>query len=177
MEDSMICDFRILRQLRKSRSLSIAELAERSGISASVISKLERNQTRAELNTLYRLAKVFRISLADMIALAENRVSHCTDEEKYRSGNFVFSRVTYGNIRCMHGFAPPSSTLSKPSLHEDDFELCWVLKGKLKVHLPSETTLLSPGMCIQFDALMPHTYEVLEECEVFIVHLKKDKRF
>ena len=109
-DDCKVCDFGILRRLRKSRNLSMAEVAELSGISISVISKLERNQTAAELNTLYRLAKVFRISLSDLIFLAENQVSHRADEEKYSSGSFSFSRITYGNVRCMHGFAPPSTT-------------------------------------------------------------------
>jgi transcriptional regulator with XRE-family HTH domain len=44
-----ICDFSILRELRKRESMSIADLAGRSGISASVISKLERNRTTAEM--------------------------------------------------------------------------------------------------------------------------------
>ncbi len=52
MEEEMICDFRTLRELRKSHALSIVELSEQSGVSASVISKLERNQTKAELDTL-----------------------------------------------------------------------------------------------------------------------------
>ena len=32
-------------------------------------------------------------------------------------------------------------------------------------------------MSLQFDALMPHTYEVLEDCEIIIIHLKKGNRF
>lgn len=76
MEEEMICDFRTLHELRKSHALSIVELSEQSGVSASVISKLERNQTKAELDTLYRLARVFRLSLADLISLAENQAPH-----------------------------------------------------------------------------------------------------
>jgi transcriptional regulator, XRE family len=177
MEEEMICDFRMLRELRKSHALSIVELSEQSGVSASVISKLERNQTKAELDTLYRLARVFRLSLADLISLAENQAPHQVNEEQYRSGDFTFHRVSYGNMRCMHGFARKSTTLSKPQLHSDDFETCWLRRGRLRIILPNETCLLEPGMSVQFDALLPHTYEVLEDCEVFIVHLKKGNRF
>ena len=52
----LICDFGILRELRKRENMSIAELSEQSGVSASVISKLERNQNTAEMDTLYRIA-------------------------------------------------------------------------------------------------------------------------
>lgn len=176
-ENEKICDFRILRELRKSHHLSIVELSEKSGVSASVISKLERNQTKAEVDTLYRLARVFRLSLGDLISLAEHKVAHLVNAERYRSGDFQFHRVSYGNFRCMHGFAEAGTKLSKPDLHGDDLETCWVLKGKVQIALPQELCTLEAGMSLQFDALMPHTYEVLEDCEIIIIHLKKGNRF
>ena len=72
----LICDFGILRELRKRENMSIAELSEQSGVSASVISKLERNQNTAEMDTLYRIARVFGLTLSDLISLAENKTSH-----------------------------------------------------------------------------------------------------
>ena len=41
-------DFGILRLLRRQFNWSIADLSERSGVTASVISKLERNLSHAE---------------------------------------------------------------------------------------------------------------------------------
>ncbi|MBR1966592.1 MAG: XRE family transcriptional regulator [Lentisphaeria bacterium] len=172
-----ICDFRILRELRKFHKLSIAELSEKSGVSASVISKLERNQTKAEIDTLFRLARVFRLSLGDLITLAENKIAHLVNEENYRSDGFVFRRIRYGNFCCLYGSADKGTKLSKPDLHGDDFETCWVKKGKVKIELPNEVCIVEEGMSVQFDALMPHTYEVLLDCEIIIVHLKKGNRF
>ena len=50
-------------------------------------------------------------------------------------------------------------------------------KGRLRFSLPNESYELTRGMSIQFDALLPHTYETLEETEIIIVHLRKGKRF
>lgn len=173
----MICDFSVLRELRKQHDLSIAGLSEKSGVSASVISKLERNLTTAETETLFRVARVFGLTLSDLISLAENRLSHRVDAERYVSGDFTFDRVDYGNMRAMHAVAPAGAKLSTPSLHRDDYELFWVLKGKIRFFLPKETCELSSGQSIQFDALLPHTYEALEDSEIIITHLKKGKRF
>ncbi len=172
-----ICDFGILRELRKRENMSILTLSERSGVSASVISKLERNQTSAEMETLYRLARVFGMTLTDLISLAENRMSHFLKAEEYRSGDFHFTRVSYANLRAMHADARKGAELSTPELHRDDYELCWVLKGGLRIRLPHETHNLGPGMSIQFDALLPHTYKALADTELFIIHLHKEKRF
>ena len=62
-------------------------------------------------------------------------------------------------------------------LHKDDYEILWVLRGRVRFTLPNETHLLEAGQSIQFDALLCHAYEVLEDCELFIAHLKKNKRF
>lgn len=173
----MICDFSILRELRKLHQLSIADLSAQSGVSASVISKLERNQTAGEMETCFRLARVFGLTLSDLISLAENRTSHRTAAKNYKSGDFEFTKVDYGNMRAMHAVAPAGAKLSTPSLHRDDYELFWVLKGKVRFILPKEVYELSGGESIQFDALLPHTYEALEDCEIIITHLKKGKRF
>ncbi len=173
----MICDFSIIRELRKQNKLSIADLAEQSGVSASVISKIERNQNSAEMETLFRMAKVFGLTLSDLISLAENRTSHLVSSERYCSGDFVFDRVDYGNMRAMHAVAPAGAKLSTPSLHRDDYELFWVLKGKIRFSLPKENYILHTGESIQIDALLPHSYEALENSEIIITHLKKGKRF
>ena len=172
-----ICDFRLVRDLRKREKLSLEQLSERSGVSISVISKLERNSGKVEMETLYRIARSFGLTLSDLIALAENRISHQVDEKRYRSGQFRFRRVTYGNLRCMFAEAEAGAVVSTPQLHRDDYELCWVLRGKLRFTLPQETHILTAGMSIQFDALLHHTYEALENVEMILIHLRKGKRF
>ena len=172
-----IYDFRLVRDLRKQGKMSLEQLSQKSGVSISVISKLERNSGHAEMETLYRIARVFGLTLSDLIALAENRISHQVNEECYQSGSFHFRRVMYNNLRCMHAEAKAGARVSTPELHRDDYELCWVLRGKLKFTLPKETHILSAGMSIQFDALMHHSYEAIEDVEMILIHLRKGKRF
>ena len=176
-ETAPLWDFRLVRDLRKREKMSLKQLSERSGVSVSVISKLERNAGTAEMDTLYRIARVFGLTLSDLIALAENRIARQVNEEKYRSGAFSFRRVAYNNLRCMFAKAPAGAKVSTPELHRDDYELCWVLRGKLKFALPKETHVLTAGMSIQFDALMHHSYEAVEDVEMLLLHLRKGKRF
>ena len=98
-------DFSILRDLRKRAKLSISEVSAGSGVSASVISKLERNQSRAELETLYRLARVFGVTAAELLNLAETRLTHPLHATEHRSEDFLFEEINYKNIRCLHGKA------------------------------------------------------------------------
>jgi len=170
-------DFSFLRQLRKRDDLTIGDVSGRSGISTAVISKLERNQTRAELETLFKLSRVFGLATNELIALAESRTSQRANSVKHVAGGFVFREVAYSNVRCLFGAAPKGARVSRPEIHRDDYEVCWVLSGKVRFTLPDEKHELTSGEAIQFDAILHHTYEALEDSKVVIIHLRKGKRF
>ena len=170
-------DFSILRDLRKKANLNIADVSAESGVAASVISKLERNRTRAELDTLYRLARVFGITAAELLSLAEARLSHPLKATAHRNEDFLFREINYRNIRCLHAKAEKGARMKHPNIHQDDYELCWILEGTLRLTLPSEVHELSAGQSLQFDALLEHTYEALTDCELLILHIRKENRF
>ena len=170
-------DFSVLRNLRKRENLTIADVSQRSGISPAVISKLERNHTRAELGTLFRLSRVFGLSTTDLLGLAESRTAHKKRASKHETNGFHFTEIRYANCRALHGTAPAGARASRPEIHGDDYEICWVQRGKIRFSLPDETHDLIAGEAIQFDAILQHTYEALADCEVIILHLRKGKRF
>lgn len=172
-----IYDFSVIRQLRKSRDLTIKDVSEASGISPAVISRLERNQAQAELETLFRLARVFGLSSTDLVSLAERRTSHAKSAFRYESGGFNFESVQYANVKCFHGRARKGHVISHPEMHRDSYELCWVLRGRISIALPSEKHVLEAGDALQFDAILEHSYEALDNLEIIILHISKGKRF
>ncbi len=170
-------DFSVVRDLRKRASLTIADVSTRSGISPAVISKLERNSPNVELATLFKLSRVLGLSVTDLIALAESRTSHRKRATTHESSGFQFEEVAYSNCRCLYGVAPRGARVSRPEIHGDDYEVCWVRRGHVRLSLPDERHELGPGEALQFDAILEHTYEALEPSEVVILHLHKGKRF
>lgn len=173
----MFYDFSILRTLRKRSELTIADVSGKSGVSTAVISKLERNQTGAELETIFRIARVFDLSAADLIALAEARTGHRKVATHRDIHGFSFDQIKYSNILCLHGNASTGEELSRPEIHEDDYELCWVLEGEVEITLPGEIHRLKSGESLQFDAIIEHAYRVIEDCRLLILHINKSRRF
>ncbi len=170
-------DFTILRTLRQREKLNITEISAQSGVSSAVISKLERNQTVPALDTLYRIARVFGMHPSDLLKLAECRSANHCRATKHRSSGFRFSEIRYGNIRCLLGTATAGDHVSRPKIHKNDYEICWVLQGHLRFTLPHETHELKAGDAIQFDAILEHTYKAMEDTKFLIIHLQKDKSF
>jgi len=85
--------------------------------------------------------------------------------------------IPYDGIDCFRARAGKGGALKRPEAHGDDFEICWVWSGRLRIELPAESYNLGPGEALKFDAILPHTYEILEDAELSIIHLKKTHRF
>lgn len=170
-------DFSIVRELRKRAGMTLEEVSGKSGISIAGLSKLERNQNMIELDTLYRLARVFSLSATDLLNLAESCSARMKKAKTYTSGPFQFEQVRFNGIDCFYAKALAGDSLSKPEAHGDEFEICWVRKGRIKITLPREQHTLTSGQALKFDAALGHSYEILEDCELSILHIEKTHRF
>jgi len=170
-------DFSIVRELRKNAGMTLDDVSRKSGVSIAGLSKLERNQNMIELDTLYRLARVFGLSATDLLNLAESCSAHAKTAEDYTSGPFAFQRVGFKGIDCFHAKATKGGKLSKPEAHGDEFEICWLHLGSLRITLPREQHELGAGQALKFDAALEHSYEILEDSELTILHLEKSHRF
>ena len=90
-------DFSILREIRKRADMTLSDLSKLSGVSIAVISKLERNQTQAEVGTLYKIGRVFGMRATDLLTLAEAPLSNRKESGFYNSDSFIFRAVRYAN--------------------------------------------------------------------------------
>ncbi|GJQ59161.1 MAG: response regulator [Candidatus Scalindua sp. AMX11] len=55
-----------LREIRKERKLTLKQLAERAGISVSLISQIERAESAASISTLNKIVSILNIRLRDL---------------------------------------------------------------------------------------------------------------
>lgn len=175
--NELTLDFSVVRDLRKRAGLTLEAVSQKSGISIAGLSKLERNQNMIELDTLYRLARVFGLSATDLLNLAESCSATLKTAESYDSGPFLFEKFSFKGIDCFQATARKGGELSKPEAHGDEFEICWLRKGHVRITLPRETHELTPGNALKFDAALPHSYEILKDSEMTILHIEKTHRF
>ena len=64
----------VLREQRKLKGLTQAELAERAGITMRYVSLMETGHRQPTISTLYALARAMDMSLAAFIDIIENRM-------------------------------------------------------------------------------------------------------
>lgn len=75
---------RRLRKLRKERKWSPADLAERTGLDAQDVIRIERGEARVGLETLIRLLVAFDVDAADFERLAAAEREKDPPVERFR---------------------------------------------------------------------------------------------
>lgn len=64
-----------LRMLRKKRRVTLTEVGEKTGLSVSFLSDIERNRTNPSLDTLEKLAEYFQVTVNQLMAAVESGAS------------------------------------------------------------------------------------------------------
>jgi len=66
---------RLLREEREKRGLSMNAVAQRSGLSHSIVSLIERDLRNPTLDTLLRIAEAIEIDLGEILIRARKEIS------------------------------------------------------------------------------------------------------
>ena len=154
-----------LREVREQRKVSIRQLASEVGMSAALISQVERGVTSPSLDTLRKLAQALDEPLFNLLdEPEERRVAIVRMERRLRltppDGSVSYSRISpgFGRLEVLEGVLQPGDASSSAPWAHPSEECAVVLEGELTVVLEDQTHALSEGDSIYFDSRLPHLY-------------------
>lgn len=147
-----------LRELRRQRSVTLAELAATTGISESTLSRLESGGRRPNLELLLPLARVYGVPLDELVG-----APHTGDPRVHirpvRRFGMTFMPLTRraGGMQAYKLVIPPrgGDVDPDPKVHEG-YEWLYVLDGRLRLLLGDQDLVLKPGEVAEFDTHVPH---------------------
>ena len=160
-----------IRALREAEGLSLRDLAGRSGVSAPMLSQVERGETSPTLAVAHRIAAGLDLSLSQLLRLDEGgsvTVVRATDPKpaSMRGGHRteVLTPALPGQRAELsrHVLAPRAATggPDDPPMHEPGArEVLHVVAGALVLHVDGERCALAAGDTASFDADLPHHIE------------------
>ncbi len=163
-----------IRELRQKHGLTIAEVAEQSGISRGMLSKIENAQTATSLETLAKLASALGVSLA-MLFRNYNIPSGSAQLVKRGEGMEVVRRGTKRghtyhllayNQEPTKRFEPLLITIDDasevfPTFEHPGTEFIYMLEGAIEYRHGQSTYRLEPGDSLTFRGDIPHGPEKL----------------
>lgn len=153
-----------IRQKRQQSEISLQELANRTGLTASFLSQVERDVTEPSISSLRRIASALEVPVffflldegapSPVVRKHERRVlrlSDTTAQWELLSPSDPQSQLEVVLTRLPPGVASGDEHQSHPG--EESFV---VLEGVLEVTVADETYVLQEGDAIQFRASLPH---------------------
>ncbi len=161
-----------VKALRESESLSLRELALRSGVSAPMLSQVERGETSPTLTVAARIAAGLDLRLSQLLRLDEDgAVTIVRAGERSRGGNkrrghsFEVMTASQPGQRAelsRHTLAANGATGAPddPPMHEPGSrETALVEQGAVVLVCDGQRFELKEGDCVTFDADLPHHFE------------------
>lgn len=162
-----------IKQCRTSHGLTLAALSERSGISGTMISKIERGRVSASLSTLDALAAAIGIPIANLFAGTVER----RDVSFVRAGEGIQvhrSGSTYGHTYKMigkvdakhtefecHIITLGDSAAGQPLFQHPGIEFIHMLEGRMTYRVGDEVFEMAQGDSVSFEAEVPHGPQAL----------------
>lgn len=156
-----------VRQLRRQKNLSLQQLAERSGMSAAAIHKIERSGMVPTITTLMKLAAALNRSVAyfvdeeqaepAVLVRADDRKAVFTSKERL---DLAGISGPYGHFFMAGAIAtiePGADSGAKRMEHPGE-ELIFMLEGTFSFEVEGEEYLLRRGDALHFRTDRPHRW-------------------
>ena len=161
-----------VKALREAAGLSLRDLSERSGVSAPMLSQVERGETSPTLTVAARIAAGLELRLSQLLRLDEGgSVTVVRASQRQRGGNRrrghsfeVLTSAQPGQRAELsrHTLAPGGATgaADDPPMHEPGSrETALIEKGSVVLVCDGQRYMLEQGDCVTFDADLPHHFE------------------
>lgn len=161
-----------IRALREAMDLSLRELSDRSGVSAPMLSQVERGETSPTLQIAARIAAGLELRLSQLLRLDEEgavtvvrRAERRTGPTGARGHGYEILTPPLPGQRAeisRHTLAAGARTggPGDPPRHEPGSrETAVVERGSLLLHCDGQRYELSEGDCVTFDADLNHHFE------------------
>ena len=148
-----------LRALRRKANITLAVLAETTGISVSTLSRLESGQRKATLELLLPLARAHRVPLDELVGAPPTGDPRVYARPNARSGQTILplSRRPGAPQAFKHVILAGPVLRPDPRTHEG-YEWLYVLGGRLRLVLGEHDLVLVAGEAAEFDTRVPHWF-------------------
>jgi transcriptional regulator with XRE-family HTH domain len=161
-----------IRALREAMDLSLRDLAARCGVSAPMLSQVERRETSPTLHVAERIAAGLELRLSQLLRLDEDGAVSIVRADERRKGPRERRGHSYEILTpplpgqraelSRHTLASGAVTggPGDPPMHEPGSrETALVESGVLRLVCDGRTHELEAGDCVTFDADLPHHFE------------------
>ena len=165
-----------VREARRAREMTLEALSAASGVSVAHLSRLESGARQPSLATLLNVAAGLGVPISRLLEgprePGPGTVVRGSEAPFYEGMGFRFQPLVpeAGPAGLAAIKVVFSADRAEPEYHRHEGEeWLYVLSGRLRLTLGSESTVLGPGDAAFFDGMLSHSFDVLGEEDVEIL--------
>lgn len=158
-----------IRSYRTANNESLQSLADRSGVSRSMIAQVESGQKSPTIMILAKLADAMNISLEDLVknpkGLHETEVLIPIKDNivSKKDSTFVCHQLTMKSNASLsdfyqYYFKEYGKTSFLANKVSGSIKYVWVEQGTLTIYLSSKKIIIESGQGVKFNATIPHRF-------------------
>ena len=166
-----------LRQVREHKGYTLKVVAQKAGVSESLVSQIERNHVSPAIDTLLALADVLDINLEFLfeeyrkerpvrITRADERATLAEEDIIYEELAKPGSTDKENSLEAYVLKMPIGSHTHRGSYGHLGRELGIITQGKAKLTYENKEYFLEEGDSASFSAAVPHVLENVGDCEL-----------
>jgi len=158
-----------LKRLREIKGVTLEQLAERTGLTKSYLSKVERGVSVPSIGTALKVADAFEVGVGDLFGVTASNNDFVVvrkDERKPfgRKGvnggqnryEAIAPGLAHGIFEAVIDHPPFDEPPGYKKNHHRGQEMIFVVKGRVDVAFPHTSIKLAAGDCIVFSGQLPH---------------------
>lgn len=174
--------FERIRQSRRLQKLSLENISERTGLSGSYLSQVERGIVNPSLSALGKLAEALDIPITSLLK-QENEsqperspYTVINPEQRHKliyPGSNVANEMLTPTLNQEFEFfwtsiAPGQGSRDEPYDHVG-YECGLIIQGTIEFYIGDDKIILKAGQSICFDPTVPHYWKNIGDCDVHAV--------
>ncbi|MFW6366162.1 MAG: cupin domain-containing protein [Spirochaetota bacterium] len=155
-----------LRYIREKKKKKLKEIAEKAGVSESLMSQIERNRISPAIDTLLRIADVldldFEYLFSDFRRKRKVNLVRAGERNEHRIGDVFFQQLSKTPGRGVHEVEAYIMEIAPGGMSKSDEyghmgkELGVIISGRGTFYIGNDEYVLEEGDSVSFDSDTPH---------------------
>lgn len=165
-----------LRSLRTTMGYSLDELARRSNLSPSTISRVETGKRTISLDVLVPLAGALHVDLDALLSqdADEDVVIRPAPSRAHGHTTWLLSRPTAGRLAVKMRIEPARRSRPVEQKVHPGHDWFFVMDGRVRLHLGQREIVVERGEAAEFATMTPHAIEAVDGPAELIMIFDRD---
>lgn len=168
-----------IRDIRKRKKITIAQMSEKIGLSKGFISNIENDNTSPSLNTLQAIASFLDVPLPYLLLEKKQHMKVVRKSERVNTtfnGIKIEHLTTQSGLRMMHVELPTGASTGEAIAHEGE-ESHVVLKGTVLAEQGEDSIIAKEGDSFSWNASVPHFVKNIgEDVAVILIAVYSEEK-